>query len=145
MQLLPRLKDCTTTPLPPDVPLATINNPAILDQLQCPICLMILCQPLELPCRALVCTTCTVKWFMKFKCIEVKCPCCYTQLKPAELKPASQLITTLLKDVMVHCTACKQDAKAEDYHTHECSTSPTKGEMKMASRVLADTSPEKCI
>ena len=59
---------------PPDVPLATINNPAILDQLQCPVCLMILCQPLELSCRALVCTTCTVEWFIEFKCIEVKCP-----------------------------------------------------------------------
>ena len=52
---------------------------------------------------------------------------------------ASQLITTLLKDVvMVHC---KQDVKTEDYHTHAYSTSPTKGEVKMA----ADTSPEKCI
>ena len=62
----------------------------------------------------------------------------------AELKSASQLITTLLKDVMVHCIACKRDVKAEDYHTHECSTSPTKGEVKMASQVLcrlADTSP----
>ena len=99
---------------PSDVPLAAINNPAILDQLQYPICLMILCQPRELPCRALVCTTCTVKWFMEFKCIEVKCPCCYTQLKLAELKPASQLITTRLKDAMVHCIACKWDLKAEE-------------------------------
>lgn len=27
---------------------------------------------------------------------------------------ASQLITTLLKDVMVHCIACKLDLKAEE-------------------------------
>ena len=49
---------------------------------------------------------------------------------------------------MVHCIACKRDVKAEDYHIHECSTSPTKGEVKMASQVLcrlADTSPEICI
>jgi len=97
--------------------------------------------------QALVCTTCTVKWFMEFKCIEVKCLCCYAQLEP---KPAPQLITTLLKDIMVHCIACKRDIniKSENYHTHECCTSPTKGEMKMASQVLcqlADTSPGKCI
>ena len=67
----------------------------------------------------------------------------YTQLKPAELKLASQLIMTLLKDVMVHCIAYKRDVKAEYYHTP-----PTKGEVKMASQVLcrlANTSPEKCI
>eukprot|EP00731_Ephydatia_muelleri_P018553 Em0011g593a len=38
---------------PPDMPLSTLNNSAILDQLQCLICLELLCQPLELPCRAL--------------------------------------------------------------------------------------------
>ena len=37
----------------------------------------ILCQPLELPCRALVCTTCMVRWFEAFSCINVKCPCCF--------------------------------------------------------------------
>eukprot|EP00731_Ephydatia_muelleri_P031015 Em0022g529a len=36
---------------PPDMPLSTLNNSAILDQLQCLICLELLCQPLELPCR----------------------------------------------------------------------------------------------
>ena len=41
-----------------------------------------------------------IEWFMEFKCIEVKCPCCYMHTnKPAELKPAPQL----LKVIMVHC------------------------------------------
>ena len=31
------------------------------------------------------------------------------------VKPAPQLITTLLKDITVHCVAWKQDGKAEDY------------------------------
>ena len=39
--------------------------------------------------------------------------------------------------------ACKQDVKAEDYHTHKCSTSPTKVEGLVLSR-LADTRPDKC-
>lgn len=64
--------------LPPDVPVRCSNNPAILEQLQCPICLEILYQPLELPCRALVCTTCLVRWFEAFSCCGVKCPCCFT-------------------------------------------------------------------
>ena len=57
-----------------------------------------------LPTHALVCTTCTVKWFMEFTEVyrgvyrgEVS-----MLLEPAELKPASQMITTLLKGIMVH-------------------------------------------
>ena len=56
--------------------LASTNNPDILDQLRCPLCLTIVHQPLELPlpCRALVCTNCIVHWFMASNCSEVKCP-----------------------------------------------------------------------
>ncbi|KAL5515436.1 hypothetical protein EMCRGX_G000600 [Ephydatia muelleri] len=50
-----------TESLQDDHLLGSSNNPAILEQLQCPICLKILHQPLELPCRALVCTACLVE------------------------------------------------------------------------------------
>ena len=59
-----------------DAPLASTNNPAILDHLQCPICMDIQFQPLELPCRTLVCA-CIVMWFTTFDCIGVMCPCCW--------------------------------------------------------------------
>ena len=77
---------------------ASTNNPDILDQLRCPLCLTIVHQPLELPCRALVCTNCIVHWFMASNCSEVKCPCCIldTPLAPSQLKPAPPLIQILL-------------------------------------------------
>ena len=74
--------------------LSNTNNPAIIEQLQCPICLNILCQSLELSCRALVCTDCLVHWSMLFNCSEVKSPCCLMQspIQPQQLKPAPDII-----------------------------------------------------
>ncbi|KAL5517527.1 hypothetical protein EMCRGX_G003086 [Ephydatia muelleri] len=85
------------------------EQPAIIEQLQYPICLNI---------------------------FEVKCPCCFMQspIQPQQLKPAPPLVQTLLKDIMVKCERCKRDVKAGDFDTHECSTLPTKVEVKMASR-----------
>ena len=82
---------------PPDVPVSCSNNPAILKQLQCPICLEILCQPLELPCRALVCTTCLVRWFEAFSCSDKKCPYCFTDtlLLPSGLRSAPSIVMLL--------------------------------------------------
>ena len=88
---------------------------------------------------------------MLFNCSEVKCPCCFMQspIQPQQLKPAPPLVQTLLKDIMVKCERCKRDVKAGDFDTHQCSTLPTKEEVKMmASRVLkrlASTSPEQTL
>ena len=67
-------------------------------------------------------------------------------LHTVEGKSAPQLITTLIKDVKVYCMEGKNGLKK--LQMHECSTSPIKGEVKVASQLLcrfADTSPEKCI
>ena len=137
-------------PLPPDVLVSCSNNPAILEQLQCPICLEILYQPLELPCRALVCTTCLVRWFEAFSCCDVKCPCCFTDslLLPSGLRPAPSIFMALLNTLIIQCASCKRDMQRDDYNTHNCSVMPTKNEVKIASQVinhLADTSPDKTI
>ncbi|KAL5515464.1 hypothetical protein EMCRGX_G000634 [Ephydatia muelleri] len=133
---------------PPDMPLSTLNNSAILDQLQCLICLKLLCQPLELPCRALVCTTCMVRWFEVFSCSNVKCPFVDAPLLPSALKPAPPIIMVLLQDIHVECSSCKKNIRIGDYNIHDCDAKPTKDEVKMASQVLsklAATSPDKTI
>ena len=114
--------------------LASSNNPAILEQLQCPICLTILHQPLELPCRVPVCTACMVEWFKVFNCSGVKCPCCFmgTPLTAPQLKAAPQLIQTLLMDIALQCQTCRKDIKACEYGTHQCSGEPTKAEVQIA-------------
>ncbi|KAL5475002.1 hypothetical protein EMCRGX_G027044 [Ephydatia muelleri] len=103
--------------------LASSNNPAILEQLQCPICLRILHQPMELPCRAL----CMVEWFKVFSCSEVKCPCCFTD---TPLTAAPQLIQTLLTDMVLECQTCRKDIRGVEYITHQCSGEPTKAEVR---------------
>ena len=65
----------------------------------------------------------------------MKCPCCFTEppIQPQQLKPAPPLIQTLLKDIMVKCVRCNRDFRAGNYDTRECSTLPSKVEVKMAS------------
>ena len=118
--------------------LSSSNNPAILEQLQCPICLKILHQPLELPCRALVCTACMVEWFKVFNCSGVKCPCCFhdTAITAPQLKAAPLLIQTLLRDIVLQCQTCRKDIKFCEYGTHPCNGEPTKADMQTACRVL---------
>eukprot|EP00731_Ephydatia_muelleri_P021490 Em0014g81a len=120
---------------PPPGYLMTTYWPAstILEQVQCPICLRILHQPMELPCRAL----CMVEWFKVFSCSEVKCPCCFTD---TPLTAAPQLIQTLLTDMVLECQTCRKDIRGVEYITHQCSGEPTKAEVQTASGVLRSTS-----
>ena len=127
-----------TESLQDDHLLGSSNNPAILEQLQCPICLKILHQPLELPCRALVCTACLIEWFKVFNCSGVKCPCCFhdTPITAPQLKAAPLLIQTLLRDIVLQCQTCRKDIKACEYGTHQCNGESTKADLQTAFRVL---------
>eukprot|EP00731_Ephydatia_muelleri_P021939 Em0014g530a len=129
---------------------ASTNNPDILDQLRCPLCLTIVHQSLELPCRALVCTNCIVHWFMASNCSEVKCPCCILDppLAPSQLKPAPPLIQTLLVDIVVQCQqTCWKEIRAGEYSTHKCAEKPGPSDADVQTachvlRTLASTSSQ---
>ena len=112
--------------------------PTIQQSLQCPICLRILHQPLELPCKVLVCTACLVEWFKVFNCSGVKCPCCFhdTPITAPQLKAAPLLIQTLLRDIVLQCQTCRKDIKACEYGTHPCNGEPTKADLQTAFHVL---------
>ena len=94
---------------------------SMADTLSCPICLEILNQPIELPCRVYVCCTCLVQHIKTSLCL--KCPCCYTtsDLQPEDLKSAPDLVVKLLSDIAVQCPSCKKDVIARNYNTHKCS------------------------
>eukprot|EP00731_Ephydatia_muelleri_P009881 Em0005g467a len=100
--------------------------------------LKILHQPLELPCRALVCTACLVEWFKVFNCSGVKCLCCFhdTPITAPQLKAAPLLIQTLLRDIVLQCQTCRKDIKACEYGTHQCNGESTKADLQTAFRVL---------
>eukprot|EP00731_Ephydatia_muelleri_P016632 Em0009g1056a len=99
--------------------LASSNNPDILDQLRCPLCLVIKNRPLELPCRALVCTDCMVRWLMASNCSGVTCPCCIMDT-PFQMRPAPPLIQTLLMDIVVQCLTCGKNVQTGEYRIHTC-------------------------
>ena len=113
--------------------LASSNNPAILEQLQCPIhvCLRILHQPLELPCTALVCTACMVEWFKVFNCSGVKCPCCFmdTPLTAPQLTAAPLIDPDTADGQALQCQTCRKDIKACEYGPHQCNGEPTNADL----------------
>ena len=126
----------------PRPPLAK-DNLSVLDQLECPVCLDIVTQPMELPYRAMACTQCIIHWVATTG--SVHCPCCYS-CEPMHIKPASNLVLLMLKDVLVHCTICTRDMRAVMYEHHECTPSLTHEEQRSAAKLIKKISPEKrCI
>ena len=51
------------TPLTPSTCIANTQTLSAIDHLRCPICIEILSQPVELPCRAVLCAACIIRWF----------------------------------------------------------------------------------
>ena len=129
----------------PYPPLSSQNNTTVLDELKCVVCANVLSQPLELPCEKLACTRCIVE---RVKASATVCPCCLLDggLVPTEIRPASNLIQLLLKDVLVQCVVCYRDVKAGYYEEHECTQSLTAGEEREAAGLLKraiSTSPDQ--
>ena len=83
------------------------------DHLECPVYLDILTQPMELPC----CAQCIIHWVRTTG--SVHCPCCCS-CEAMHIKPVSNLVILMLKDVLVHCTICTRDMRAGIYEHHEC-------------------------
>ncbi|KAL5473937.1 hypothetical protein EMCRGX_G028506 [Ephydatia muelleri] len=137
-----------TDPGCPKPPLAT-ENLSCLSKLECPLCCEILSQPIELPCSVLACAECIIAW-LKISG-TVLCPCCYSDIPmaPASLRPASDLIISLLHDILVHCTSCGRDMRAGAYVGHQCTRSPTRSEVNMAADVLrhviSNSPPDECV
>ena len=111
-----------TDPGCPKPPLAT-DNLSCLNKLECPLGCEILSQPIELPCSVLACAECIIAW-LKISG-TVLCPCCYSDIPmaPASLRPASDIIISLLHDILVHCTSCGRDMRAGAYVGHQCTRS----------------------
>jgi hypothetical protein len=129
----------------PYPPLSGQNNTTVLDELKCVVCANVLSQPLELPCGKLACTSCIVQ---RVTASATVCPCCLLDggLVPTEIRPASNLIQLLLKDVLVQCVVCHRDVKAGYYEEHECTQSLTVGEEREAAGLLKraiSTSPDQ--
>ena len=126
--------------------LATTQLLSAIEELQCPICLDVLQQAMQLPCDRFVCATCLIEWV---HLASAHCPCCYTTspLECALIKPAPRMVQLLLHDVMVVCPSCKRSIKAIEYDAHCCSE-VSKQEMQLVSTVvhrMLDATQDQCI
>ena len=75
--------------------LATTQALSMLEELECPICLDALKQPIQLSCGRLICAICLIQWV---QLTASRCPFCYnsTPLECTQVKPAPKLILMLL-------------------------------------------------
>ena len=114
-------------------------------------CLKVFSQPVELPCRAVVCAACIISWLTLSA--SSQCPCCYseTPLDPAHINPAPSLILELLGGILVSCSTCKADVMAGSLCRHQCcpqSSTVSKDELQATSSViqqLLSGSPENVV
>ena len=122
-----------------------------IDHLKCPVCLDILSQTVELPCRSLVCASYIISWLTTSA--SCQCPCCFsdTPLEPSSITPAPTLIWQLLGDVLVVCPICEVDVQSRLFSEHQCTPQPkraNKEELQVTSSViqqLLSESPENVV
>ena len=140
-----------TTMITPPMHISDTQTLSAIDHLRCPVCLEVFSQPVELPCRAVVCAARIISWLTLSA--SSQCPCCYseTPLDPAHINPAPSLILELLGDMLVSCSTCKADVKAGSLCRHQCcpqSNTVSKDELQATSSViqqLLSGSPENVV
>ena len=93
-----------------------------IEHLKCLVCWEILSQPVEMPCRALVCASCIISWLITSACSKCSCSFSETPLDPASINPAPSLILKLLGEVLVCCPVCNASVKVGLLDMHQCIT-----------------------
>ena len=139
------------TKLPISLHVSETQTLSAIEHLQCSVCMEVLSQPVELPCRALVCISCVVNWLTVSA--SSQCPCCFSEspLTSTSIHPAPSLILKLVGDILVCCPACKVEVKVGTYDMHQCTPqakSSSKDDLQVTSSViqqLLSESPENIV
>ena len=104
--------------------------------LECPLCLCILRQPVELECGRMVCGRCCCKWVEVSG--ETECPCCYDhQLDADSLRQPSAVLTNVLASLKLKCGVCNNTITAQQYLAHKSSNCQSHFDVASPSRVTA--------
>ena len=78
--------------------------PVSLDDFTCPVCCMVLDQPVETVCGHIVCQCCLSKWLHVCDHAKPSCPCCPTQLNiTSDIKPVTRVVQNILAGLQVKC------------------------------------------
>ena len=89
------------------------------DALMCPICLDVLCQPVEVvPCGMLTCANCLCRWLQVSE--KLQCPgcCCNHQLSEETIKSPTPVILDLLASLKMRCLVCGQITTIKNHKAH---------------------------
>lgn len=80
-----------------------IFNALNREDLECPICCCILCQPVQLACDSVLCAACCKKWVQTPS--GTSCPCCHRDhpFNPSSIRTPSKLLLNLLDNLLLIC------------------------------------------
>ena len=112
------------------------NNLSVLDQLVCPVRLDILihCQ-WNFPVKPGLAPSASYTFIgYQLGTGSVHCPGCYS-CEAMHIKPASNLVLLMLKDVLVHCTICIRDMST--YEHPDCTPSLTQSAAKLTHQKIS--------
>lgn len=93
---------------------------AVMQDLCCPVCTMLLDRPIELGCGTILCLKCIKSW-VQFQCSHsLTCPCCYgKRLESSHIRHPPTLVVSLLKGLLVHCSKeCGKIVRVDNYKLH---------------------------
>ena len=75
------------------------------EDLECPVCHQILCQPVQLvECDNLICSSCCKEWVQASP--GLPCPCCHVD-HPCLIHPPSKVVLSLLGNLLIRCSTVK--------------------------------------
>lgn len=79
------------------------------NDLECSICLELLCEPVSLTCSHVFCRTCLAKLLQKARC----CPLCRTTI-PQHFNPVVQAVDKPMEEVLMRCCTVEYLQRLED-------------------------------
>lgn len=76
-----------------------------LSDFQCALCLCIVNQPVETPCRKLICATCISEHVRGANLSDMPCPCCKQShsITSSSFPPASEVVLKVIEALLLHC------------------------------------------
>ena len=124
---------------PTHTPLDSDCYSELAKSLQCPLCLDVLHQPIELTCGAMVCADCCCQWLQHND--KLDCPCCNGHsMNKDGIKSPTPIVLNLLAELPVTCTTCKVATTAREYGQHKCRLQQTSPPLTISDLLATSTS-----
>ena len=117
--------------------------PDLLPALECPLCMGLLNEPIELSdCKNYVCAECMCEWLRQSQ--SLACPCCFLDhLQSYEsIGPAPEIVVSILADQKVVCRRCNKTGQVRHVDAHvksQCASSFTTSNSQAINDILSQS------